>query len=261
MADNHDFVEPGSAPDGTTLRTVRALDIDNKLHPVTVLFNAAGTALADQQARTGSLPVALSTEDAALISAITTALGNVSTEAKLETVRALLAGFLSVGGSDGIAVGTMTRPADTSTYTAGDGVTTSTSAPAAMMVVNCARVNGGSGRIIGARVIKSGTTTTVATFRLWVWAVVPAIPNDNAAYSPTVRANNADFVGYIDVSFVSGAITVADGLMVNGTLSRPNMGFKCASGTRDLVVVWQATGAYPPNSAETFAVAFDVAQN
>jgi hypothetical protein len=155
----------------------------------------------------------------------------------------------------------MTRPADTSAYTAGDGVTTATSSPAAMTVANCARIAGGSGRITGLRAIKSGPTTTAATFRLWIWRTAPAIPNDNAAYSPTARANNADLIGTATVDFSSGAITLADGLMVNGALSRQTMAFDCADASRDLTIIWQATAAYTPGSEEIFAVALDIAQN
>ena len=187
-------------------------------------------------------------------------IGSAATETTLEAARALLADVLSVAGSDTNAVGTMTRPADTAAYTAGDGVTTATSAAAGMTVANCARVNGGSGRIVGIRATKSQTSTTNSRFRLWIWRTAPAIPNDNAAYSPSLRANNADLVGTAEVNFSSGVVG-SDGIMATATLARSSMAFVCASGTRDLTIVWQALEAYTPASGEVFAVAVDCAQN
>jgi hypothetical protein len=50
-------------------------------------------------AATGALPIVLSNEDLAAINAITAALAPLSTDAKLEAVRALLAGTLAVSAS------------------------------------------------------------------------------------------------------------------------------------------------------------------
>jgi hypothetical protein len=166
----------------------------------------------------------------------------------------------TVGGADVNAVGTMTRPADTATYAAGDGVTTATSDPAAMTVANCARINGGSGRIVGLRCIKSQTSTANSRFRLWIWKTAPAVPNDNDAYSPSLRVNNAELVGTAEVNFASGVVG-SDGIMATAVLARSTMAFVCAAGSRDLTIIWQALEAYAPASGEVFAVAMDCAQN
>jgi len=158
------------------------------------------------------------------------------------------------------AVGTMTRPADTTAYTAGDGVTTATSDAAGMTVANCARAVGGSGRIAGIRCIKSQTSTANSRFRLWIWTTAPAIPNDNAAYSPSLRVNNADLIGTAEVNFANGVVG-SDGIMATATLARSTMAFVCDAASRDLTIIWQALEAYAPASGEVFAVAMDCAQN
>jgi hypothetical protein len=76
MADNHDFLEPLSAPTGTVIRTVRAIDIAGVLHPIAILRDpSTGNALIGQQLRSASLPVALSSEDTQVLSDILSALG------------------------------------------------------------------------------------------------------------------------------------------------------------------------------------------
>ena len=165
-----------------------------------------------------------------------------------------------VGGSDVNAVGTMTRPANDTAYTAGDGVTTATSAAAGMTVANCARVVGGSGRIVGLRCIKSQTSTANSRFRLWIWKTAPAVPNDNAAYSPSLRVNNADLIGTAEVNFANGTVG-SDGIMATATLARSTIAFVCAAASRDLTIIWQALEAYAPASEEVFAVSMDCAQN
>jgi uncharacterized protein YfaQ (DUF2300 family) len=154
----------------------------------------------------------------------------------------------------------MTRPADTTAYTANDGVTTATSAAAGMTVTNCARAVGGSGRIVGLRCIKSQTSTANSRFRLWIWRTAPAIPNDNAAYSPALRVNNADLIGTAEVNFANGVVG-SDGIMATATLARSTMAFVCAAASRNLTIIWQALEAYAPASEEVFAVAMDCAQN
>lgn len=68
-------------------------------------------------------------------------------------------------GSSVLLAGTLTRPADTNAYAAGDGITTATSAAAAMTIANAARHAGLGGFLLGGRLSKTNTVVTAASFR------------------------------------------------------------------------------------------------
>src|SRR5688572_28049103 len=102
-----------------------------------------------------------------------------------------------VGGSTAVSSATFTRPADTNAYAASDAVSNSTTAPVALTFTNVARVNAGSGYITTARLLKNGTTTANANFRLYLFNTSPTAINDNAAFT-LLWANRATCIGYID---------------------------------------------------------------
>lgn len=103
-----------------------------------------------------------------------------------------------VGGNMGKAAATLTRPADTTAYTAKDAVADSTSAPTVLTFSNLARVNAGSGYIVKARLMTNQSTNT-ARFRLHLFDTSPTAINDNAAYT-LLWANRATRIGYIDLT-------------------------------------------------------------
>ena len=255
-----------------------------------LLFDSNGNVLLGQQARAASLPVALSTEDAAVIAAPGTAITGQSLEAGgagalgwLASLRKKIAAFgtagtpsadvvtvqgisggtpqpVQAGGYTAVVFGTMTRPADTTAYAAGDGVTTATSSASAMTVTNAARTAAGSGVLLGGKATKSTTSTTNAQFRGWIYQGAPtAIPNDNAAFTAAVLADYQKLVCTFTVDFAAGIVGF-DGVEAPITLDRVNPGFKLASG-QDLTVIWEARAAYTPGSAEVFRLALDVAQD
>lgn len=64
MADNHDFLEPvGDAPDGTVKRTIRAPEIGGVLHPVAILVDSTGAAIAPATEATLANGVGLRSDD------------------------------------------------------------------------------------------------------------------------------------------------------------------------------------------------------
>lgn len=167
---------------------------------------------------------------------------------------------VQAGGYTAVVFGTMTRPADTTAYAAGDGVTTATSSASAMTVTNAARTAAGSGVLLGGKATKSTTSTTNAQFRGWIYQGAPtAIPNDNAAFTAAVLADYQKLVCTFTVDFAAGIVGF-DGVEAPITLDRVNPGFKLASG-QDLTVIWEARAAYTPGSAEVFRLALDVAQD
>src|SRR5262249_40104921 len=95
-----------------------------------------------------------------------------------------------------------TRPNDTTAYAAGDLVANSTAAgsvvPLRIDLGNVAAVGHGMTRITRARLTKSGTSPTNASFRIHLYETAPTAQNgDNGAWS-TDRA--ASWLGSIDVT-------------------------------------------------------------
>lgn len=162
-----------------------------------------------------------------------------------------------VGGKTVRAIATFNRPADTIAYTAGDGVSNSITAGAAIEFVNAARVVGGSGLVIAGKLIKSSTTTTNASFRLWLYTANPGvIPSDNAPFAIN-NINRVIRIGYIDfTSFVAGGDCAES--YANPSVSQ--LAFKLAAGT-SLFGILQAMGSYTPTSGEQFYLDLSILQD
>ena len=135
----------------------------------------------------------------------------------------------SIGGQIEVATATITRPADTTAYTAKDAVSNSTSAPAALTFTGLARLAGGSGYIVKARLMTSQAACTAA-FKLHLFNATPTPINDNAAYT-LLYANAASRIGTIEFGAcqTEGAgSTAANATLAPGSGNVP-LAFKCWS--------------------------------
>jgi hypothetical protein len=163
-----------------------------------------------------------------------------------------------VGGKTAlVAASVMTRPADATAYASGDLVANSTTAGSvAPLSFAIARVAAGSGMIRRARIKKSGTGVTNASFRLHLYAASPTPANgDNGAWSTDGAAN---YLGALDVT-VDKAFT--DGAVGNGApVVGSEINFALASG-QTIYGLLEARGAYTPGNTETFVVTLEVIQN
>lgn len=79
----------------------------------------------------------------------------------------------------------VTRPADTVVYAAGDAVTDSTTAPTALTFSSIAAQTGGTGLIVKALLVDSANQSTKGVFELWLFKDSPTPDNDNAPFTPT----------------------------------------------------------------------------
>jgi len=174
-----------------------------------------------------------------------------ATETTLSAIEDRLDDPLTVGSSRKITA-TFTRPANTTPYTAGDGVTTATSSPAGMVFTGAT-----TGIVVGATAYKSNTVTTNSFFRIWLYhnPTGIAIPNDNAAYSPAVIANRAALAGILLVDFSVGAVG-SDGVIATCALAPGGSIMLNPTGT-ELLAIWEAREAYTPTSGETFYLTLD----
>ena len=165
-----------------------------------------------------------------------------------------------VGGRITNPSANFTRPADTTQYAAADLVANSTTAGSVVpMSWTATRVAAGSGSIRRARLKKSGTTITAASFRLHLYAASPTIANgDNGAWSTT----QSTYLGSVDLDMSGTAGRVfSDGAEV---IAAPNHGteinFVLASGST-IYGLLVAVGTYTPASAEVFTCELEIVQN
>lgn len=167
-----------------------------------------------------------------------------------------------VGGRSTTIVGAVTRPADTEQYAAGDVIANSTSTPAVITFSGCARINGGTGIIVGAQLIDSANQTVKPALELWLFDTTVTPDNDNAVFTPT-DAELLTLVGIIQFStwFVGDATAGAGGNVASLAVLSNHLVFDCGTATTALYGVLVARNAYTPVSGEIFSVRLRVLQD
>lgn len=152
----------------------------------------------------------------------------------------------------------VTRAANTTTYTANTAVCGSAT-------VVCS-INGGgiltfampasSGIVAKFELLKSSSTTTNATFNVFLFTALPTVSTtvkDNAAY---VGPFAADLPNYVGEATCNGPLATNDGTAqtrYDCLLSNPNIsGALPWSGSSTLYGLTEVTAAYAPASAEVF---------
>lgn len=159
-----------------------------------------------------------------------------------------------------VKTSTFTRPADTTAYAIGDLVANSTSAGSVTpMSFVAASVNAGSGMARKARIRKSGTSVSNASFRLHLWSVAPTVSTagDNGLMSNVTGISN--YAGAFDITcdraFADGSVGGG------GAHSGAEVNYVCASGDNKLYGLLEATGAYTPTSGEVFNIDLELLPN
>lgn len=143
---------------------------------------------------------------------------------------------------------TFTRPADGNAYAALDVVGTS---PASNLTFsNFARINGGSGYIVKARLLTNQSTCT-ARFRLHLYKISPTSIADNALFT-LLFANAANRIGYIDFSACK---TEGTGSNAASSLNDScRLSFNCDTGSRDIFGILETLDAFTPASGQQFFI-------
>jgi hypothetical protein len=161
-----------------------------------------------------------------------------------------------VGGSTVRISANFTRPADTAAYASGDLVANSTTAGsvAALTFANIGRIAGAGGMIRRARLRKSGTGITNASFRLHLYSAAPAtIANgDNGAWLTDGVAN---YMGSLDITCDRAFSDGAAGIGI------PTAGSEINFTSQTVYGLLEARGAYTPISTESFDINLEVIQN
>ena len=149
-----------------------------------------------------------------------------------------------------VASAAFARPSDTTQYAVGDLVANSTTAgsvvPLSMVVASAA---GAGAKICRARLLKSATSITSASFRVHLYRDSPTCANgDNAAWSTTVSG----YLGYIDLTMSQAFSDDAIGLGVVAI----GDAIRCmpVTGSRTIYALLEARATYTPASAEEFTL-------
>lgn len=150
-----------------------------------------------------------------------------------------------------------TRPADITTYAAGDVVNESTSAGTVWTFSNMVRGAGLGGVIQAAQLIDSAAQSTKPDLELYLFDTTLTTQNDNAAWAPA-DADMKTLVARIDFSLGSFKTAGGNGVIQAVNLSLP---FQCASGSTTLYGILVARNAYTPISSEEFTIRLAVLQD
>jgi hypothetical protein len=162
-----------------------------------------------------------------------------------------------VGGNMTTAAVTLTRPANTTAYTAKDAVSNSTSSPTVLTFSDLARVNAGSGYIVKARLMTNQSTNT-ARYRLHLFDTAPTAINDNAAYT-LLWANRATRIGYVDFAACQTEGSGSDA--ANSRNDTVRLPFVCASASRAVYGLLETLDAFTPASGQLFYIALTADNN
>lgn len=155
---------------------------------------------------------------------------------------------------------TFTRPNDTNQYASGDLVANDVDAADVLpMRFSCGMMGRARCTIKRARVHKSGTTVTAASFILHLFETLPAVANgDNGAFQPTIVTN---YLGAIPVDLSSGAAVGSAGAAKHGAPAA-DINFDVGRenpANRELFGLLAAAGTYTPAASEVFSVTLEYA--
>lgn len=157
----------------------------------------------------------------------------------------------------------ITRPADTSPYAAGDAWSDSATTPTVPSFA-AGRVNGGTGYITGLRVICSANQSEKPALQVLVLDTTFTALEDNTAVDLS-DAEAARLVGVFDVVpaewIVSNPGAGANGNLVAKAQSIEPCAFVCLAGSQNLYVVVRMMNIYTPTAAEVLTLIFDVVQD
>lgn len=151
-----------------------------------------------------------------------------------------------------------TRPANTTAYATGELVANSVTAgsvvPMAFKLDNSFPM--GQFRLTRARLYKSGTVITNATFRLHLYQALPTVTNgDGGAW---LSNNAANWLGNIDISSM---LAFSDGAAGTGSCPAGSEQFIREGSGTVIYGLLAALGAYTPASAEQFTATIETVES
>lgn len=215
----------------------------------TTATNTTGVATAANQATANTTlsTIATNTTGAATATAQASQLAQETTTA----TNTGSGGTLAFGGGGGAQL--VTRPNNTTTYTANTGWNTATSAssPGYLTFVTFCRANSGYVLLTDILVTDSANQTVKLTGTLWIFDAAPTtVINDNATFS--ISSTDLSHLKAL-VPFTTATVSNQGSGSAGSTVDEEtNLGreFKCASGDTAVYGMVQVTNAYVPTASE-----------
>ena len=159
---------------------------------------------------------------------------------------------------------TLTRAPDTTQYIANTTVCLAkTVTPCAPITVSIAGTKAGKGMINRLTLIKNGTTTTSATFTVWLFSAAPGVASppqyDNVSYFGPRAADMPNYIGSASCSSPTVTSDTTVQVWYECTLNNPNSGgmlvFQSLAGSTNINALISVNATYtPPIQSETFNV-------
>lgn len=163
--------------------------------------------------------------------------------------------FINIAGS------TLTRAPDTTQYAANETVclakTVTACAPGTIAIAN---TNAGKGLINRVTLLKSGTTTTLASFTIWFFSTAPGLTTptqfDATPYTGPRAGDMPNYIGSATCNTPTATSDTTAQVWYDCTLSNPNtsgaLDFQAITGSTSINYLISVTAAYTPVSSETF---------
>jgi len=143
---------------------------------------------------------------------------------------------------------TLTRPANTTAYTAGDVIGESSSGSSVITLSGAGRAKGYGGYIQAVNFTSSATPGTMPDIELWVFDAALATVADNAAFAPT-DAEMLNHIATIPLTPADNFAGTVNSVWHVDSLAVP---YRCVDTTAYAYIVIR--DAYTPASAEVFDV-------
>jgi len=169
-------------------------------------------------------------------------------------VTARIAGTANVAQLPEVVSANFTRPANTTAYASADLVANNTTAGSVTPLSwTVGRSSPGRCWITAARLKKSNTSTTNASFRLHLFTSSPTVTNgDNGVFT----LNEQNHIGTIDLTAL---FAFSDSALAYGAANYGPIAVDL-SGSQTLYGLLEARAAYTPGSSEVFTVNLTVVQ-
>lgn len=164
------------------------------------------------------------------------------------------------GGTTVLVAAPLTRPSNTTPYTANGTVSDSVSATTPLVLAGMARVNGGSGYITKVSLWTNQAANT-ARFKVHFYTATTGtitITADGAAYT-LLWANRAYKVGSLLLPAMTTEGAGSDAARANNITDR--LPFVCANGSTTLYAVLETLDAFTPTSGQLFYLSVGAEQN
>lgn len=170
-------------------------------------------------------------------------------------------GVLQVGGGIVTVSTEMTRVADVNAYAANDVVSNNVTTTTIQQIAGCARVNGGSGYIVGIRLLtdKKSITPQIRVHLLNSLTSV-VVAGDNVAYK-AVYADILKRIGSYDLAAMSTAADATNSDYSGISDFTMRIPFNCAAGDTKIYFILETLSIFTPASAQKFTLELRIDQN